>query len=288
MLFRSPMSLNTITCVALGLAWAGASGSSARAQSRGQDVFSTVFYDSGKLHIQAYLYKPQGDGKFPLVIYNHGSRKGHERDSVPFRYVGNLLMQRGIGVLVPERRGYGQSDGKPFYDEVGNDTGSRFIARLEAETDDVLAALDYLRTLPWVDDKRVGIMGWSFGGIVTMFAASRTDRFLAAVDQAGGALTWPVSGTLQNALKDAAQKIHVPVLLMDAKNDRTTDAVTQLAKIFDKNSTPNQLILYDSFQPSQNPDHIAPGHLIFSLQGYTIWQDDVRSFFERYLRAAGQ
>jgi len=282
------MSPNRITCLALGLAWTAASVSSANAQSRGQDVFTTVSYNNGNLRIQAYLYRPPGEGKFPLVIYNHGSRNGHERDSIPFRYVGNLLMQRGIGVLVPERRGYGQSDGKVFYDEVGNDTGSRFIARLEAETDDVLAALDYLRTLPWVDDKRLGIMGWSFGGIVTMFAASRTDRFLAAVDQAGGALTWPVSGTLQKALKDAAQKIHIPVLLMDAKNDRTTDAVTQLAKIFEKNSTPNQLILYDSFQPSQNQDHIAPGHLIFSLQGYTIWQDDVRNFFERYLRAAAQ
>ena len=58
--------------------------------------------------------------------------------------------------------------------------------RLEEETDDVLAALDYLRTLPLVDTNRIGIMGWSFGGIVTMFAVSRSTAFAVAVDQAGG------------------------------------------------------------------------------------------------------
>jgi dipeptidyl aminopeptidase/acylaminoacyl peptidase len=102
--------------------------------------------------------------------------------------VGNLLLQRGFAVLVPERRGYGQSEGLPFYDEVGNNVGARFVGRLEAETGDALAALDFLKTLPWVDQRRIGIMGWSLGGIVSVFAASRSDRFQAAVDQAGGSL----------------------------------------------------------------------------------------------------
>ena len=36
--------------------------------------YTEVFYPSGPLRIQAYLYRPPGDGPFPLVIYNHGSR----------------------------------------------------------------------------------------------------------------------------------------------------------------------------------------------------------------------
>jgi dienelactone hydrolase len=42
---------------------------------------------------------------------------------------------------------------------------------VEAETADVFAAVDYLRTLPFADTKRIGIMGYSLGGAVTMFAA---------------------------------------------------------------------------------------------------------------------
>ena len=66
------------------------------------------------------------------------------------------------------------------------DSQAQLVPWLEEETDDVLAALDYLRTLPLVDTNRIGIMGWPFGGIVTMFAVSRSTAFAVAVDQAGG------------------------------------------------------------------------------------------------------
>ncbi|TMH69036.1 MAG: hypothetical protein E6H57_09935 [Betaproteobacteria bacterium] len=67
------------------------------------DAYTEVFYPSGSLRIQAYLYRPQGDGPFPVVIYNHGSRDGRERKSVPFEYVGRMLTSAGYVVLVPER-----------------------------------------------------------------------------------------------------------------------------------------------------------------------------------------
>jgi len=162
----------------------------AHSQSPVDSAYTEVFYPSGSLRIQAYLYKPDGDGPFPVVIYNHGSRAGRERRSMPFEYIGRLLTRAGYVVLVPERRGYGGSDGPTWSEDVGNDRGQRFIARLQEETDDVLAARDYLRTLPFADTKRIGIMGWSLGGIVTMFVVSRSSAFAVAIDQASAALTW--------------------------------------------------------------------------------------------------
>src|SRR5712691_9799094 len=153
----------------------------AHSQSPADSAYTEVFYRSGSLRIQAYLYKPYGDGPFPDVIYNHGSRAGRERRAVPFEYIGRLLTRAGYVVLVPERRGYGGSDGPTWSEEVGNDRGQRFIARLQGETDDVLAAREYLRTLPFADPKRIGIMGWSLGGIVTMFAVSRSTTFAVAI-----------------------------------------------------------------------------------------------------------
>jgi dienelactone hydrolase len=199
--------------------------------------------------------------------------------------VGGLLTKRGFGVLVPERRGYGQSDGPTFQEEVGRDRGPSMIARLQAETGDVLAALDYLKTLPWVDQQRLGIMGWSFGGMVTLFATNRSDRFKAAVNQAGGALTWPISEAVRDALKDAARKTRTPLLLMVAKNDRTTESVTALAKILEERGAPHKLIVYDAFTPTPAAaDDTAPGHALFSVQGYKVWQDDVTGFLAERLR----
>jgi dienelactone hydrolase len=100
---------------------------------------------------------------------------------------------------------------------------------LQAESDDVLSALHFIGTLPFVDQSRLGIMGWSLGGIVTMFAVSRSSAFRAAVDQAGGALVWDRIAALREQLLAAARLVRTPVLLMVAQNDRTTASITTLA-----------------------------------------------------------
>lgn len=245
--------------------------------------YSDVFYRSGTLRIEAYLYKPDGDGPFPVIIYNHGTRDGRERQSVPFQYVGTMLTKAGYVVLVPERRGYSKSDGMLWRDETHNDP-ARLVPRLQEETDDVLAAIDYLRTLPFADTKRMGIMGWSFGGIVTMLATSRSTAFLAAVDQAGGSLSWDANPLLRSALSSAASKSATPTLFMVAKNDRTTDSITTLAKIFEKRAVPHQLVIYEPFTPHTSVEAPAPGHVIFSSQGASIWENDVVQFLNRNVR----
>src|SRR5216684_6373146 len=73
-----------------------------------QRHYETVFYRSGKLKIEAYVYKPEGAGPFPVVIYNHGSRAGHDREERPFAYVGEMLARSGYVAVLPERRGYGR------------------------------------------------------------------------------------------------------------------------------------------------------------------------------------
>ena len=129
-----------------------------------------------------------------------------------------------------------------WWQEVGNDQ-SRLITRLQAETGDVLAAIDYLRTVPFADTSRMGIMGWSFGGIVTMLAVSRSTAFLVAVNQAGGALAWDGNLHLRSVLIAAAEKAPTPTLFMVAKNDRTTLSVTTLAELFEKRGVPYRTVI---------------------------------------------
>jgi len=120
--------------------------------------YEEVFYTSGSLRIEAYVYKPQGDGPFPVVIYNHGSRPSRERVELPFTYVGKMLAASGYIALVPERRGYGRSDGAQFSQEIGDDRGPRYVARLQQEADDVIAATEFAKTLPNADGSRVAVM----------------------------------------------------------------------------------------------------------------------------------
>ncbi|HTP78803.1 MAG TPA: dienelactone hydrolase family protein [Bacteroidota bacterium] len=253
------------------------------ASGQNRNSYSTVFYTNGSLRLEAYLFRPSGDGPFPVVIYNHGSRVGQERAERPFAYVGSLLTREGYGVLVPERRGYGKSEGVEYSGEVGGDVAEKALGRLRAESDDVLASLAFLKTVRWIDTTRIGIMGWSLGGIVSVFAASGSDRFFAVVDQAGGSLMWKRSPALQAALPEAAKGIRVPILCMAAENDATVEAVKSVAAAA-KNAGGNQAVkIYPPFSPSQ-PSNIAPGHLIFSAEGMHIWGADVVAFFNEHRR----
>ena len=262
----------------------------AHSQSPADSTYTEVFYPSGSLRIHAFLYKPDGDGPFPVVIYNHGAHTGRPRRPEPNEYIGRLLTRAGYAVLVPERRGYGDSDGPTLAEAIGNDFGQRFVARVEAETDDVFAALDYLRTLPFADTKRIGIMGYSLGGIVTMFAISRSTTFAVAINQAGAAGAWDISAEIRSALISAAEKATTAALLQVAQNDRTTDSITTLAEIFKKRGIPHRMVVYEPFTPQQpvwaGQVNTAPGHEVFRAQGVHVWERDVIEFLARYLGPA--
>ena len=250
--------------------------------------YSTIFYNNRDLKIEAYFYKPEGAGPFPLVVYNHGSRAGRERQEVPFRYVADVLKASGYAVLVPERRGYGKSDGQTFTEEVGNDVASKMMRRFREEASDVLAGLDHVRQFHSIDPARVAIthvaiMGWSHGGVVSIIAASERRDFTALVDQAGGALTWSRSPTLRTELPAAARKIGIAALCMGAQNDATTDAVKEVGDAIKSAGSWEKTIIYPPFTPTTNPGNIAPGHLIFSSQGISIWQSDLLSFLRSRL-----
>jgi dienelactone hydrolase len=185
---------------------------------------------------------------------------------------------------VPERRGYGRSDGPTWSEAVGRDVGSTLIARLQAEADDVLAAAEFLRNEPAVDISQLGVAGWSLGGIVTLFAISRSRSFRAAIDQAGGVLMWRSSQALQDALTQAVRAATCPVLLMDAQNDAAPEAISTLSQVMDTAGLPHRLIMYPAFTPPTQEEAVAPGHLLFSAEGLPIWGRDAVGFLDTYLR----
>jgi dienelactone hydrolase len=187
---------------------------------------------------------------------------------------------------VPERRGYGKSEG-PRMVEGRDDRDASLVQRMQAETDDVLAAVEHMKTVGDIDASRLGIAGWSLGGIVTLFAVSRSPAFKAAIDQAGGALVWSANGAMREALVDAARKAQAPVFLMVAENDRTTQSISALDRVLAERGWPHQTRIFPPFHPSRGGIPGAPGHAVFSREGTQVWRDEAVAFFDRYLKSGG-
>ena len=254
------------------------------AQTASPPPYETRFYTHDGLRLEAYLYRPAGPGPFPLVVYNHGSATpDEEKKEWPAPFVARLLVPAGYAVLVPERRGYAKSEGKAFSEEIGADRGPRYVARMDAEAGDVIAAVDDVLRDPnqRIDAKRVAIMGWSFGGIVTTLAAARGPRFAAVVVQAPGALNWDRSPELRAALTKAATRIVVPIQCAVAENDRTTESARAICK--QAHGTPAELKVYPPFTPTTLRENSAPGHALFGFQGVKIWGPDLLEFLGRHL-----
>lgn len=120
--------------------------------------------DGSAEEIPATAFKPEGPGPFPAVIILHDcSGLGPGSSGAPGRWARELV-ERGYFVLLPDSfttRGHGGG-------VCVNPSPSRSAVSPKRRVRDAYAALAYVRTLPYVDGRRVGLMGGSHGGSATL------------------------------------------------------------------------------------------------------------------------
>lgn len=138
------------------------------AKAPGHYEFTKITYKSRAdgLEIPAYLFSPitKGAAKHAALVWVHGGVHG-DWDTALYPFIVEAV-QRGYVILTPDYRGstgYGDEWMKKI------DYGGK-------EVDDVLSSVDYLATLPYVDSRRLGIMGWSHGGFITSHILFRDDN----------------------------------------------------------------------------------------------------------------
>jgi len=142
----------------------------------------SLSWKSDGFRVQGWLLLPKDydpNKKYPLIVEVHGGPAA----AVTARWGGggglsaSAFSALGYFVLEPNPRGsYGQ--GEAFAQANRKDFGY-------GDLRDILAGVDTVLAKYPVDPQRVGITGWSYGGFMTMFAVTQTNRFKAAVAGAG-------------------------------------------------------------------------------------------------------
>jgi carboxymethylenebutenolidase len=239
-------------------------------------------FRSGEHLLKGYLFLPPGEGPFPCMICNHGS--GIAQGTLDATRPGSaaLLMSWGIASFLPHRHGYGNSPGPAWRSEVTAAPGTveydaQLAKRLDRESDDVLAAREHVAGLAVIRADRIGVMGSSFGGVNTLLAAAKSDRFRCAVEFAGAAMNWEIAPALREKMLDAARTAVPPIFFIQAANDYSAAPTPALALARAAVGKPVQSTVYPPF--GSNPEE---GHLL-ERSGFAIWARDVQRFLERHL-----
>jgi len=151
------------------------------------DRFSVPSTDG--VPIQSFLVKPKGAaGRLPLALWIHGGPIGMDQDGWHWRWNPLLLAAQGYAVALPNPRG-STGFGQEFIQGIwGNVWGDQCYK-------DLMAVSDALAARPDIDTARTMAMGGSFGGYMTNWIGTQTERFRCLITHASVATMAQFTGT---------------------------------------------------------------------------------------------
>ncbi len=163
---RHDITLPDTTVARLEQRWVGA-------RQKLQDVkLESITYLSNGLRVKGYIATPRTPGKYPCVIFNRGgnSEFGALSDTRAARLLVNMASW-GYVAVATQYRGNGGGEGT---EEFGG-----------KDVNDVLNLIPLLARESSADTSRIGMYGWSRGGMMTYLALTKTCRFKAAIVGSG-------------------------------------------------------------------------------------------------------
>ena len=258
----------------------------------------SVEWTNDGFHIQGWLMLPahyDSAKKYPLIVMVHGGPSAAVLPRWPGAGFGGApLSAMDYFVLEPNPRGsYGE--GEAFTQANRKDFGY-------GDLRDILAGVDAVeKKYPSVDDSRLGLTGWSYGGFMTMFGVTQTQRFHAAVAGAGIA-NWqsyygensidqwmlPFFGAsvyddpavyAKSSAIDFIRKVKTPTLVVVGDRDGECPAPQSFEfwHALKDEGVPTQLVVY----PNEGHGFRNPEHRVDVLERMLDW-------FDHYLGASQQ
>jgi dipeptidyl aminopeptidase/acylaminoacyl peptidase len=241
--------------------------------------------------IHGIMVKPPGyDGtkKYPLVLWIHGGPNGQDDHALPFslyplQMERQIFAAQGYVVLGINYRG-SNGRGSEFTRSIFGDWGDKEVADLEAGVNWAIAK-------GIADPDRLGIGGWSYGGILTDYMVASDPRFKAAISGAGSANQLSMYGSDQYVLQynnelgppwksqDTwlrvsypffhADRIHTPTLFMGGQSDFNVPIIggEQMFQALRTLGVPTELVVY----PEQFHLFTRPSYIHDRLERYVAW-----------------
>jgi len=250
--------------------------------------FTSVSKDGTK--VPCLLFTPPGMDnatKLSAIFYIHGGPVA--QDDYAFDFTRQVLAAGNFAVIGVNYRGSNGS-GLAYIKAIYADWGNK-------EVMDITGAADYLIKAGKIDGNRMGISGWSYGGISTNYTIATDNRFKAAASGAGSSLQLSMYGFDQYITQYETElgkpwehpekwmalsypffhvnKIKTPTLFMASEKDFNVPTIgaEQMYQALKSIGVPTELVIY----PGQHHGIIKPSYQVDRLERYLVW-------FKQYLQ----
>lgn len=238
--------------------------------------------------VEAFVTFPIGfvEGRrYPTLLRLHGGPVSQFSHS--FQFESQLFAAKGYLVVRPNPRGssgYGQDFSAVLWADWGN-----------PDFQDVMAAVDYTIDQGWTDGDHMGVGGWSYGGILTNYVITQTNRFQGAITGASEVLyianyghdhyqrQWEAELGLpweadnrENWERispfNRVEHIETPTLVMGGEQDWNVPILNseQLYQALRRRGIETQLVVY----PGQSHGISVPSYQVDRYERYLAWYDE--------------
>lgn len=227
--------------------------------------------------LQTTIFKPPGEGPFPLVLMNHGKEPGnpHYQKRDRFIFMSREFVKRGYAVVIPMRKGFAKSTGEY------SDYGCNMTRNGQLQADDLQEALNYLSRQSWVDKHRIVVAGQSYGGLATMAFGTRNFpgvrgliNFAGGLRTDGGSCQWQAA--LVEAFASYGARNSLPSLWFYGQNDSyfNHEIATKLYSAYMASGGKAELVAYGPFKYDAHA-------MVGSRDGVKIWWPETERFLQK-------
>jgi dipeptidyl aminopeptidase/acylaminoacyl peptidase len=248
-------------------------------------VFDATFPSADGTEVEGIFYLPPGyqEGmRYPTLLRIHGGPVSQY--ALSFNFEAHLFAANGYVVVTTNPRGssgYGQDFSHALWADWGN-----------PDYDDVMGGVDYAIEQGWADPDKLGVGGWSYGGILTDHVITKTGRFKGAITGASEflyvtnyghdhyQLQWEKELGLPWENREAwerispfndVDKITTPTLIMGGEKDWNVPINNgeQLYQALRRMGKEAQLVVY----PGQGHGLAVPAYQVDRYERYLEWYD---------------
>ncbi|SAL04685.1 dienelactone hydrolase-like protein [Caballeronia calidae] len=237
---------------------------------------AVIHIPEADISLETTVFKPDGAGPFPMIVFNHGKLPGDSHAQPRNRPVAlaREFVRHGYVVVVPNRRGFAGSGG----DYVGH--GCNVEANGFAQAQDVAATVAYMSEQSYVDKTHIVVAGTSHGGLTTMAYGARdvvaAPGVRGLINFSGGLRQDECAGwqkNLVNAFGNYGEHVRLPSLWLYGENDSVWqgDLSSRMYAAYTSHGARANMVDFGSYK---NDAH----RLVGDRDGVQIWWPRVKAF----------